>query len=147
MFHSYSSWSWRVFANKRNQKYMPLTKIRYKLKKQSWHKISYLCFSMLQLKRSWDKRIFFYNQISFPFFFSCTCLMGKFKKTEYNPICKVFTEVFLIARIPHSTFLISKADVQRCSVKKVFLKISQNSQENTCARVSFLIKLQVLRNF
>ena len=25
-----------------------------------------------------------------------------------------------------------------CSVKKVFLKISQNSQENTCARVSFL---------
>ena len=26
--------------------------------------------------------------------------------------------------------------------KKVFLKVSQNSQENTCARVSFLIKLQ-----
>ena len=36
---------------------------------------------------------------------------------------------------------ISKAVVQKCSVKKVFLKISQNSQENTCARVSFLIKL------
>ena len=30
------------------------------------------------------------------------------------------------------------------SVKKVFSKISQNSQENTCARVSFLIKLQAL---
>ena len=27
--------------------------------------------------------------------------------------------------------------VQRCSLKKVFLQISQNSQENTCARVSF----------
>ena len=27
--------------------------------------------------------------------------------------------------------------------KKVFFKISQNSQKNTCARVSFLIKLQV----
>ena len=26
--------------------------------------------------------------------------------------------------------------------EKVFLKISQNSQENTCARISFLIKLQ-----
>ena len=26
--------------------------------------------------------------------------------------------------------------------KKVFLEISQNSQENTCDRVSFLIKLQ-----
>ena len=32
--------------------------------------------------------------------------------------------------------------VQRCSVKKVFLQVSQNPQENTCARVSFLIKLQ-----
>ena len=26
--------------------------------------------------------------------------------------------------------------------KKIFLKISQNSRENTCARISFLIKLQ-----
>ena len=32
---------------------------------------------------------------------------------------------------------------QRCSMKKVFLEISQNSQENTYARVPFLIKLQV----
>ena len=28
--------------------------------------------------------------------------------------------------------------------EKLFLKISQNSQENTCAKVSYLIKLQVL---
>ena len=32
-------------------------------------------------------------------------------------------------------------------LKKLFLKISQNSQENTCAWVSFLIKLQVSLNF
>ena len=31
---------------------------------------------------------------------------------------------------------------QGCSVRKVFFKISQNSQVNSCARVSFLIKLQ-----
>ena len=31
---------------------------------------------------------------------------------------------------------------RRCSVKKMFLEISQNSQEDTCVRVSFLIKLQ-----
>ena len=31
---------------------------------------------------------------------------------------------------------------QRCSVKKVFLEISQNPQENTCTTTSFLIKLQ-----
>ena len=36
----------------------------------------------------------------------------------------------------------SEAVARRCSVKKVFLKISQYSQENTCARVSLLIKLQ-----
>ena len=36
----------------------------------------------------------------------------------------------------------TEAVARRCSVKKVFLESSQNSQENTCARVSFLIKLQ-----
>ena len=35
-----------------------------------------------------------------------------------------------------------EAVVRRCSVKRVFLEILQNSQENTCARVSFLTKLQ-----
>ena len=34
-----------------------------------------------------------------------------------------------------------KAAVRRCSVKKVFLKVSQDSQENTCTRVFFLKKL------
>ena len=37
----------------------------------------------------------------------------------------------------------TEAVSQRCSVKKMFLEILQNLQENTCARVSFLIKLQV----
>ena len=31
---------------------------------------------------------------------------------------------------------------KRYSIKKVFLEISQNSQKNTCARISFLKKLQ-----
>ena len=39
------------------------------------------------------------------------------------------------------------AVAQRCSVKKVFLRISQNSQESTCARVSFLIKLTLTQAF
>ena len=38
------------------------------------------------------------------------------------------------------SFRISRSSYQRCSVKKLFLKISQNSLENTCARVSFLNK-------
>ena len=36
----------------------------------------------------------------------------------------------------------AKAVIPRCSVKKVFLEILQNSQENTCARDSLLTKLQ-----
>ena len=39
----------------------------------------------------------------------------------------------------------SEAEVQRCSVKKVFLKISKNSLENTRARVSLLIKLHAYK--
>ena len=35
-----------------------------------------------------------------------------------------------------------EAAAQICSVKKVFLEISENSQENNCARVSILIKMQ-----
>ena len=38
--------------------------------------------------------------------------------------------------------VVLEAVVQWCSVKKLFLGIPQISQENTCARVSFLIKLQ-----
>ena len=36
----------------------------------------------------------------------------------------------------------SRSSHQRCCIKKFVLKNSQNSQENTCARVSFLMKLQ-----
>ena len=39
-------------------------------------------------------------------------------------------------------WLNAEAVVQRCSVEKMFLEISQKSLENTCARVSFSVKLQ-----
>ena len=34
---------------------------------------------------------------------------------------------------------------RKCSTRKVFLKISQYSQENTCVGISFLIKIQAFR--
>ena len=37
---------------------------------------------------------------------------------------------------------INRSNRRKCSVKKVFLENLQNLQENTCARFSFLIKLQ-----
>ena len=42
----------------------------------------------------------------------------------------------------HRRLVFSEVDAQRCYVKKMFLRISKNPHENTCARVSFLIKLQ-----
>ena len=42
-------------------------------------------------------------------------------------------------------FINPEAVARRClAFKEVFLKISQNSQENTCTRASFLIKLKTL---
>ena len=37
----------------------------------------------------------------------------------------------------------TEAVAWRCSVKNVFLEISQNSKETTCVKVSFLIKVHV----
>ena len=45
-------------------------------------------------------------------------------------------------RINENMMSTTEAVIWKCSIEKVFLEISQNSQENTCARVSFLIKLQ-----
>ena len=51
-------------------------------------------------------------------------------RTPYNILVQYF-------------FYSIEAAIRGVLCKKVFLKISQNSQENTCAKVSFLIKLQV----
>ena len=63
-----------------------------------------------------------------------------------------FSQIFPITQLPHparvtcfinNLWVIAegRSNHQRCSVKKVFLKISQNSWENACTRVSFLIKV------
>ena len=43
----------------------------------------------------------------------------------------------------YSKLVQPEAVAEMCSANKVFSEISQNSRENTCVRVSFLIKLQV----
>ena len=54
-----------------------------------------------------------------------------------------FTNQLYISAIKLDTMCVhAEAVTRRCSVKKVFLEISQNSQKNACVRVSFLIKLQ-----
>ena len=54
---------------------------------------------------------------------------------NYDIIC--ISETYLDSSIAET-----EAVAQRFSVKKVLLEISQISQESTCVRVSFLIKLQ-----
>ena len=39
--------------------------------------------------------------------------------------------------------MVNERWIQNCSVKKAFIKISQNSQENTCAKVSFSVKCRL----
>ena len=53
--------------------------------------------------------------------------------------CTIFSR-----NIPTITLQTAEAVVRGRFVEKLFLEISQNSKENTCARVSFLIKLQAL---
>ena len=61
---------------------------------------------------------------------------------------KIFLDSFVRCFLLNTLFpikaftLINLLSHQSCYMKKVFLKILQNSQENTCAGVSFLIKLQ-----
>ena len=57
-------------------------------------------------------------------------------KTEINRIASM---KFITTTKGGRKLLREKAVAQTCSVKKVFLEISQNSQENTCSRVSFTI--------
>ena len=57
----------------------------------------------------------------------------------HSQLLQIFTGLYT-----ERTFL--KAVPRRCSVKMMFLKILQNSQENTYVRVSFLIKLQTESN-
>ena len=62
-----------------------------------------------------------------------TRIRGGRRITDRNQI------LFICAKLSH----LFRSSHSRCFVKKMFLKNSQNSQENTCARVAFLIKLQV----
>ena len=65
----------------------------------------------------------------------CSLHMASKPRTLFTPsILNDRGRLFLQSRLPSSH--------QRCSVKKLFLKISQDLQENTCARFSLLIKLQ-----
>ena len=74
--------------------------------------------------------------------------MVNFLVSRQRSLLRSFEHLFLVPSInivsrfcsdPHGN---TDAVAWRCSVKKVFLETSQSSQENTCAKVYFLIRLQ-----
>ena len=60
---------------------------------------------------------------------------------------KMKKKLLKLSTINSDWFTYSEAATGDVLSKKMFLKISQNSQENTCARVSFLIKLQAFTEY
>ena len=72
-----------------------------------------------------------------------TQIRVKWKKTIKNFLLLLFTPLICIC--PFLEEFPQEAVVRRCSVKSVFLKILQNSHENTCARVTFFNKLAHLQ--
>ena len=74
-------------------------------------------------------------------------LSHKFKVTDIesvNNILKLLRSntYFKYVLSPSISSVRFRSSRQRCSMKKLFLEISQNSQGNTCIRVSFLTKMQ-----
>ena len=69
----------------------------------------------------------------------------------YDKFCRTHKKLATCAKSLYFFYSLSQffkkteAVVQMCTVRKVFLKISRNSQKNNCARVSFLIKFTGLR--
>ena len=65
----------------------------------------------------------------------------------YESATKMKKKLLKLSTINLDCFTYSEAATGDVLSKKMFLKISQNSQENTCARVSFLIKLQAFTEY
>ena len=79
-------------------------------------------------------------------------MSDKLKNTVYRDVYRTMSNIYDEDFCKNSSTTINVGQgsqaARGCSIRKVFLKISQNSQENTCDRVSFLIKLQAsARNF
>ena len=95
----------------------------------------HLCQSLrpatLLKKRLWHR--------CFPLNFEKFLRKGFLQNTSGRLLLQNHDLLFFVQKCHHH---FPGAAVRRCSVKKVFSEISQNSHENTCARVSLLIELQ-----
>ena len=107
-----------------------------------------VCKPATLLKKKLWHRCFPVNFMKFlkTFFFHRTPPVAASKSSKMLILILLLEGKFerIIKNRKNDCFEKSEVVVRRCSVKKMFLEISQNSQENTCVRDSFLIKLQAL---
>ena len=89
--------------------------------------------------------------IKFSFFFFFFKNLNIFQKicssqvpVKLNHLSEDLLIFILVPSIQLQVNFVQNHSNQKCSVKQVYLEILQNSQESTCARVSFLIKLHAL---
>ena len=95
-------------------------------------------------------------------FLLCFCFVTSFHKTRIKHYCQTkncsgYFKYFIVVNkqngiknmcecvwvlMLHKCSICQQSSLRSCFIKKVILKISQHLQENTCAGVSFLIKLQ-----
>ena len=86
---------------------MTLTNIDIISRNKDDRKSLFLFFPYCNWREVAVKECYFTFAIKFVVIFIVRFWMDTFKMTEYNRICKVFTDVFLIVRIPHSTVIIN----------------------------------------
>ena len=81
-----------------------------------------------------------------PFKFFCTNPFLKLLKHKLKFLINSSVQIPLIkSEFLRNFSAIFRSSHRRCSIQKVFLKISWYSQENICGEVSFLIKLQIFK--
>ena len=92
--------------------------------------------------------IFYPLLLFFPLYvlsFISTSSIQPFKSTQSKfslTLCSKW--LYWKGRLALMCVALAETSTRNVLLKKVFLKISQNSQENPCSRVSFLIKLQAI---
>ena len=97
------------------------------------HQGKKLCRMFLQINVLYDSNIYIYIYIYIAMYISSSTNMKYASWLEYT----AYLFMFLIR---------TRSCHRRCSIKKLFLKISQCSQENTCVGFSFQLKLKMFRS-
>ena len=93
--------------------------------------------SVIVLIREKKQKQFFIPPLCLIRLKSCNCI--KIVKIIFiHDFAKKTTPILLSSVSLKFCNIRNRSSHQRCSIKKVFLEFSQNPQENTCARVSFL---------